>query len=59
MTTVDQTRLFPTPEKASIRATTKPMTDRFSEGHLAAMFEAGHIAMILRRMAIIRDSVPK
>jgi hypothetical protein len=28
-------------------------TDRFSEGHLSAMFESGHIAMILKRMAEI------
>ncbi|NPV75315.1 MAG: ADP-ribosylglycohydrolase family protein [Anaerolineae bacterium] len=27
--------------------------DRFSEGHLAAMFESGHITMILKRMAEI------
>ncbi len=33
--------------------------DRFSEGHLAAMFESGHITMILRRMAEILDSISK
>ena len=31
--------------------------DRFSEGHLAAMFESGHIAMILKRMAEIRNLI--
>lgn len=29
--------------------------DRFSEGHLAAMFESGQITMILKRMAEILD----
>lgn len=33
--------------------------DHFSEGHLAAMFESGHIAMILKRMAEIHESNPK
>jgi ADP-ribosyl-[dinitrogen reductase] hydrolase len=30
--------------------------DRFSEGHLAAMFEAGHIVRILKRMREIQNS---
>lgn len=31
--------------------------DRFYEGHLAAMIEAGHIAAILRRLAEIRSQL--
>jgi ADP-ribosyl-[dinitrogen reductase] hydrolase len=31
--------------------------DRFTEGHLAAMFESGHIAMILKRMAEIHNLI--
>ena len=31
--------------------------DRFSEGHLAAMFESGHIAMILMRMAELYNQI--
>lgn len=29
--------------------------DRFCEGHLAAMFQAGHITRLLRRLAEIRE----
>ena len=32
--------------------------DRFSEGHLAAMVEVGHISAILTRLAEIRRSLP-
>lgn len=34
--------------------TTHIRADRFTEGHLAAMFEQGHIVAILRRLAQIR-----
>jgi hypothetical protein len=45
-------------KKASQQTLRKLLTahvraDRFSEGHLAAMFEAGHIVMILKRLAEI------
>ena len=29
--------------------------DRFCEGHLAAMFENGHVVTLLRRLKAIRD----
>lgn len=32
--------------------------DRFSEGHLAAMVEDGHLAAVLRRLEQIRASIP-
>jgi ADP-ribosyl-[dinitrogen reductase] hydrolase len=36
--------------------TTHVRADRFTEGHLAAMFETGHLTMILKRMAEIHHS---
>jgi ADP-ribosyl-[dinitrogen reductase] hydrolase len=49
---VDNPRLL---SKASLQTLRKLLTahvraDRFSEGHLAAMFESGHITMILKRI---------
>ena len=35
--------------------TTHVRADRFCEGHLAAMFENGHIVALLRRLMMIRD----
>lgn len=48
--------------KASLQTLRKLLTahvraDRFSEGHLAAMFESGHITMILKRMAELQHSM--
>jgi ADP-ribosyl-[dinitrogen reductase] hydrolase len=47
--------------KADLQTLRKLLTahvraDRFTEGHLAAMFESRHISMILMRMADIQDS---
>ena len=36
--------------------TTHVRKDRFCEGHLAAMFENGHIVALLRRLKTIRDN---
>jgi ADP-ribosylglycohydrolase len=49
--------------KANLQTLRKLLTahvraDRFAEGHLAAMFESGHIAMILKRMAELYPSSP-
>ncbi len=54
---VDQPALL---EKASLQTLRKLLTahvraDRFSEGHLAAVFESGHILSILKRMAEIHN----
>ena len=37
--------------------TTHVRADRFCEGHLASMFENGHIVAVLRRLKVIRDGV--
>ena len=37
--------------------TTHVRADRFCEGHLASMFENGHIIAILRRLKVIRNGV--
>ena len=37
--------------------TTHVRADRFCEGHLASMFENGHIVAILRRLKVIRNGV--
>ena len=37
--------------------TTHVRADRFCEGHLASMFENGHIVVVLRRLKVIRDGV--
>ena len=37
--------------------TTHVRADRFCDGHLASMFENGHIAAVLRRLKVIRDGV--
>lgn len=39
--------------------TTHVRGDRFCDGHLAAMFESGHILAILRRLREIREEVDK
>ena len=57
---VDNPRLL---LNASLQTLRKLLTahiraDRFSEGHLAAMLESGHIGMILKRMAEIHPSIP-
>jgi len=39
--------------------TTHVRADRFCEGHLAAMFESGHVVALLRRLKTIRDAMPK
>lgn len=49
-------------QKANLQTLRKLLTvhvcaDRFTEGHLAAMFESGHIAMILKRMAEIHNLI--
>lgn len=49
-------------EKASLQTMRKLLTahvraDRFSEGHLAAVFESGHMALILKRLAEIHNQV--
>jgi len=36
--------------------TTHVRADRFCEGHLAAMFENGHIVRLLRRLKAIREN---
>ena len=46
--------------KANLQTLRKLLTahvraDRFTEGHLAAMFESGHMTMILKRIAEIHD----
>ena len=38
--------------------TTHVRKDRFCEGHLAAMFENGHIVALLRRLKEIRETTP-
>lgn len=48
-------------QKASLQTLRKLLTahvraDRFSEGHLAAVFESGHITMIMTPMAEIQCS---
>lgn len=35
--------------------TTHVRKERFCEGHLAAMFENGHVVVLLRRLKVIRD----
>jgi hypothetical protein len=37
--------------------TTHSRADRFCEGHLASMFENGHIVALLRRLGVIRGTV--
>jgi hypothetical protein len=37
--------------------TTHVRKERFCEGHLAAMFENGHVVALLRRLKVIRDTV--
>ena len=37
--------------------TTHVRADRFCDGHLASMFENGHIVAVLRRLKVIRDGV--
>jgi hypothetical protein len=37
--------------------TTHCRADRFSEGHLAALFENGHIVALLRRLKVIRETI--
>lgn len=39
--------------------TTHCRADRFCEGHLASMFENGHIAALLRRLKAIRETIKK
>lgn len=39
--------------------TTHSRADRFCEGHLAAMFENGHIVALLRRLKTIREKMRK
>jgi len=48
--------------KANLQPLRKPLTahvraDRFTKGHLAAMFESGHRTMILKRMAEIHNLI--
>ena len=38
--------------------TTHVRKDRFCEGHLATMFENGHIVALLRRLKAIRETTP-
>tara|TARA_B100000949_G_scaffold115339_1_gene101918 strand:+ start:445 stop:720 length:276 start_codon:yes stop_codon:yes gene_type:complete len=38
--------------------TTHVRKDRFCEGHLATMFENGHIVALLRRLKEIRETTP-
>ena len=38
--------------------TTHVRKDRFCEGHLASMFESGHIVALLRRLKEIRETTP-
>ena len=38
--------------------TTHVRKDRFCEGHLASMFENGHIVVLLRRLQEIRETTP-
>ena len=38
--------------------TTHVRKDRFCEGHLASMFENGHIVALLRRLKEIRETTP-
>jgi hypothetical protein len=38
--------------------TTHCRADRFCEGHLASVFENGHIVALLRRLKTIRSSMP-
>jgi hypothetical protein len=49
-------------EKADARTiqqllTTHCRTDQFCEGHIASMFENGHIVALLRRLKAIRDKL--
>ena len=37
--------------------TTHVRKERFCEGHLAAMFEDGHIVALLRRLKVIREGM--
>lgn len=39
--------------------TTHVRMERFCEGHLAAMFEKGHIMALLRRLKAIREKIKK
>ncbi|QDT04484.1 hypothetical protein K227x_28750 [Rubripirellula lacrimiformis] len=39
--------------------TTHVRADRFCEGHLASMFESGHIVLLLRRLKTIRTAMGK
>ena len=39
--------------------TTHSRADRFCEGHLASMFESGHIVAILWRLRAIREKMKK
>ena len=39
--------------------TTHSRKNRFCEGHLAAMFENGHIVALLRRLKVIRETMKK
>lgn len=54
---VDQPELLASADLETIRKlfTTHVRKDRFCEGHLAAMFENGHIVAILRRLKAIRN----
>jgi len=51
--------LIDSADSASIQKllTTHIRKDRFCEGHLAAMFENGHVVSLLRRLRIIRDGM--
>ncbi len=39
--------------------TTHSRQNRFCEGHLAAMFESGHIVALLKRLKTIREEQPR
>ena len=56
---VESPELIDSADAATIQKllTTHARTDRFCEGHLAAMFENGHMVALLRRLRVIREEM--
>jgi hypothetical protein len=58
-TYIDSPKLLASADAQTIRKllTTHVRRDRFCEGHLASMFETGHIVGLLRRLKAIRNQI--
>ncbi|TWU44148.1 hypothetical protein Q31b_16840 [Novipirellula aureliae] len=56
---VDEPSIIDTADAQTIRKlfTTHVRKDRFCEGHLADMFENGHVVLLLRRLKTIRTEI--